>query len=256
MQHLGRGLDGDRRCTGAGAVADVVKTHVVDGREDVKFGFTASPSWFNTSSSSFLLTSQLWYTAATMVLVVAPAVLAWAKATRCQIDLKVNPSQSAPGTAHTRIRTQCGGSECWDRAHQRSRCRCGGFLGRTHYAISVRDLLCVGVQPAPGWRESASRGVPIKTKEFRLELEPGVLVSVLSQDVTLFDVIGGRLAVEHQLSEAPDALRSFMLGNIMPGVGANGHSINYLGLGLEERLQFCESALVVGSLDQDVLHTR
>ena len=67
----------------------------------------------------------------------------------------------------------------------RSRCRCGGFLGRTHDAMSVRDLLCVGVQPAPGWRAPASRG--------------------------------GRLAVEHQLSEAPDALRSFILGNIMPG---------------------------------------
>ena len=34
----------------------------------------------------------------------------------------------------------------------------------------------------------------------------------------------------------------------MPGVDADGHSINNLGLGLEERLQFCESALVVGSL--------
>ena len=83
-------------------------THVVDGREDVKFGFTASPSWFNTSSSSFLLTSQLWYTAAIMVLVVAPAVLAWAGATRCQIDLKVNPTQSAPGMARARIRTHAG----------------------------------------------------------------------------------------------------------------------------------------------------
>ena len=100
----------------ADAVADVVETLVVDGREDVKFGFTASPSWFKTSSSSFLLTSHLWYTAATMFLVAAPVVVAWAKATRCQIDLKVNPTQSAP---------------------------------------------------APGWRAPASRGVPIKTKEFR-----------------------------------------------------------------------------------------
>ena len=41
------------------------------------------------------------------------------------------------------------------------------------------------------------------------------------KDVTLFDVIGGRLAVEHQLSEAPVALRSFMLGNITPGVDAD-----------------------------------
>ena len=96
-------------------ILDVVETLVVDGREDVKFGFTASPSWFKTSSSSFLLT-YLWYTAATMFLVAAPAVLAWAKATRCQIDLKVNPTQSAP---------------------------------------------------APGCRAPASRGVQIKTKEFR-----------------------------------------------------------------------------------------
>ena len=93
----------------------------------------------------------------------------------------------------------------------RSRCRCGGFLGRTHDAMSVRDLLCV-VQPAPGWRAPASRG--------------------------------GRLAVEHQLSEAPDALMQF---HAQEHVDADGHSINNLGLGLE-RLQFCESALVVGSL--------
>ena len=88
-------------------------------------------------------------------------------------------------------------------------------LWRVPWSHPVRDLLCVGVQPAPGWRAPDSRG--------------------------------GRLAVEHQLSEAPDALRSFMLGNIMPGVDADGHSINKLGLGLE-RLQFCESAFVVGSL--------
>ena len=105
---------------------------------------------------------------------------------------------------------RCGRRTSWKRMSST-----GGFLGRTHDAMSVRDLLCVGVQPAPGWRAPASRG--------------------------------GRLAVEHQLSEAPDALRSFMLGNIMPGVDTDGHSINNLGLGLE-RLQFCESALVVGSL--------
>ena len=40
----------------------------------------------------------------------------------------------------------------------RSRCRYGGFLRRTHDVMSVRDLLCVGVQPAPGWRAPASRG--------------------------------------------------------------------------------------------------
>ena len=113
---------------------------------------------------------------------------------------------------------RCGCRTSWKHMSStgmRSRCRCGGFLGRTHDAMSVRDLLCVGVQPAPGWRAPASRG--------------------------------GRLAVEHQLSEAPDALRSFLRGNIMPGVDADGHSINNLGLRLE-RLQFCESALVVGSL--------
>ena len=102
---------------------------------------------------------------------------------------------------------RCGRRTSWKHMSStgvRSRCRCGGFLGRTHDAMSVRELLCVGVQPAPGWRAPASRG--------------------------------GRLAVEHQLSEAPDALRSFMLGNIMPGVNADGHSINNLGLGLE-RLQ-------------------
>ena len=59
--------------------------------------------------------------------------------------------------------------------------------------------------------------------------------------------VAAAFAVEHQLSEAPVALRSFMLGNVMPGVDADGHSIINLGLGLE-RLQFCESALVVGSL--------
>ena len=42
----------------------------------------------------------------------------------------------------------------------RSRCRCGGFLGRTHDAMSVRDLLCVGIQPAPGWRAPASQWRP------------------------------------------------------------------------------------------------
>ena len=92
------------------------------------------------------------------------------------------------------------------------------------YSASVSNQRQDGVHQPPVAYQS-------RRKNFVLELEPGVPVSVLSQDVTLFDVIGGRLAVEHQLSEAPDALRSFMLGNIMPGVDANGHSINYLGLG-------------------------
>jgi len=75
-----------------------------------------------------------------------------------------------------------------------------------------------------------------------------ICMVVHSQDVSLFDMEGGRHADEHAFADAPDAFRGFVLAHPVPGSGGVGETMNQADLGGKNLLEFRECALIIGSM--------
>lgn len=84
-----------------------------------------------------------------------------------------------------------------------------------------------------------------ESTDFAIEMRgsPNLRITVHSHDVGLFDMVGGKLAREHTLAEAPDAWRAFLLAHCVPGQDASSG----VALGPDDSLlDFRESALDQG----------
>jgi hypothetical protein len=77
---------------------------------------------------------------------------------------------------------------------------------------------------------------------------PDLCVEVHSHDVSLFDMTTGRFAAEHTFADANDAWRGFVLAHLTMDKDGTSHSMSRLDVTAQGQLEFCECALVTGSL--------